>query len=101
VEEDKKEYVKEYLRRENLGEDIETENSRYIRFNNQLELERALRGALRDAPESLEYSIPRMNSELVKEADTQLMRDSPKNREINRRSDIQDYYVLLSRADGV
>jgi hypothetical protein len=101
VEEDKKEYVKEYLRRENIGEVVETENSRYIRFNSQLELEGALRRALRDAPKNLEYSLPRMKAELVREADSQLMRDSLTDRDINVRSDIQDYYVLVSPADDV
>jgi hypothetical protein len=99
VEEDKKKYVKEYLRRENLCEVFETEKSRYIRFNSQLELEGALRRALRDAPSDLEYSIPRMKTELVGEADSQLIRDSLIDREINIRSDIQDYYVLVSPVD--
>ena len=101
MEEDKKEYVKEYLRRENLGGVFETGNSRYIRFNSQLELEGALRRAVRDAPTDLEYSLPRMKAELVREADSQLMRDSLTDRDINVRSDIQDYYVLASPADDV
>ena len=101
MEEDKKEYVKEYLKRENLGETVETENSRYIRFNSQLELEGALRRAVRDAPKNLEYSLPRMKTELVREADSQLIRDSLTDRDIDIRSDIKDYYVLISPADGV
>jgi hypothetical protein len=101
VEDDKKQYTKEYLRRENIGKVFETGNSRYIRFNSQLELEGALRRAVREAPTKLEYSIPRMKTELVGEADSQLMRDSLTDRDINIRSDIKDYYVLVSPVDDV
>ena len=87
--------VRAYLRGESSrAETYETVENTYLRYDTQLAIEKDLREAKKEL--GLEVDLREIKGELIGQADEQLIRDTLLDTGIDTRSDIQDYYILIS-----
>jgi hypothetical protein len=70
------------------------EGNKYLEYSSQHALIRDLRKINREE-EDLQVDLRRLLTEIIKEADTQLLKDSLVDKDIDSRQAIENYYVLL------